>query len=160
MLRGDQAWNKTVKAAMQFPGLFVARKEPPMNRIRIISRCWRSFAADSNDPFLSSGCCIFIIIYTGEYIMTNPKSTLLNSLVPKDETVWVTYYRDDDLLFFLTGPSSLTSSMAAQSAAFTLYAVTDGSKAKKLGKGGDPTALEKKYGVSEAIRSTRIAKAS
>ena len=51
MLRGDQAWNKTVKAAMQFPGLFVARKEPPMNRIRIISRCWRSFAADSNDPF-------------------------------------------------------------------------------------------------------------
>lgn len=92
--------------------------------------------------------------------MTNPKSTLLNSLVPKDEAVWVTYYRDEDLLFFLTGPSSLTSTMTAQTSAFTLYAVTDGSKAKKLGKGGDPTALENKYGVSEAIRRTRIAKAS
>ena len=83
--------------------------------------------------------------------------TDLSALCPKDEQVWVTYYnRRNELLFFLAAPASATSTMAAQTGAFSLYAVTTGArgaqKAKKLGQGGNPTELEEKYHVVEKMR--------
>ena len=79
--------------------------------------------------------------------------TDLIALCPKGETAWVGYYnKDRELLFFLTGPANMSSTFTAQSEAFILYAVTKGArKAKKLGAGGSPTELEKKYGVAEKI---------
>jgi len=82
--------------------------------------------------------------------------TDLNTLCPKDERVWMTYYnRQNELLFFLASPAASTSSMAAQTGAFSLYAVTAGprgaQKAKKLGQGSNPTELETKFRVAEKI---------
>lgn len=82
--------------------------------------------------------------------------TDLTALCPKNETVWVGYYnKDEELFFFLTGPANMSSTFTAQSEAFTLYAVTVGAKgaqkAKKLGTGGNPAELEKKYGVAEKM---------
>ena len=82
--------------------------------------------------------------------------TNLTALCPKDEEVWVTYYKKDELLFFLTGPAGMPSTLAAQSEKFTLYGVSTGArgaqKAKKLGQGGNPTELEAKYSVAEKMR--------
>ena len=85
--------------------------------------------------------------------------TDLAELVPTGERVWVSYYNNDILLFFLTGPLNMTSSMTSHNEAFTLYAVVnDGNKAKKLGSGGNPRALEEKYNVVETMQA--LAKAS
>ncbi len=82
--------------------------------------------------------------------------TNLTTLCPKDEEVWVTYYKKNELLFFLTGQAGMPSTLAAQSGKFTLYGVTTGArgaqKAKKLGQGGNPTELEAKYSVAEKMR--------
>ena len=82
--------------------------------------------------------------------------TNLTTLCPKDEEIWVTYYKKDELLFFLTGPAGMSSTLAAQSGKFTLYSVSIGTrgsqKAKKLGQGGNPTELEAKYCVAEKMR--------
>ena len=83
--------------------------------------------------------------------------TDLTNLCPKGEAVWVTYYnREDELLFFLTGPENMSSTLTAQTGAFTLYEVTVSAKglqkAKKLGRGGNPTELEMKYGVREKMK--------
>ena len=80
----------------------------------------------------------------------------LATLCPKDEQVWVTYCnKERELLFFLTSPSRSTSTLAAQTGAFTLYEIVAGNKgtlkAKKLGQGGNPTELELKYGVREKM---------
>ncbi len=82
--------------------------------------------------------------------------TNLTTLCPKGEEVWVSYYKKDELLFFLTGPAGMSSTQAAQSGKFTLYSVSTGArgaqKAKKLGQGGNPTELEAKYSVAEKMR--------
>ena len=82
--------------------------------------------------------------------------TNLTALCPKDEEIWVTYYKKDELLFFLTGPAGMSSTLTAQSGKFTLYSVSPGArgaqKAKKLGQGGNPTELEAKYSVAEKMR--------
>ena len=82
--------------------------------------------------------------------------TTLTALCPKDEEIWVTYYKKNELLFFLTGPAGMSSTLAAQSRKFTLYGVSTGArgaqKAKKLGQGGNPTELEVKYSVAEKMR--------
>ena len=80
----------------------------------------------------------------------------LATLCPKDEQVWVTYHnKAGELLFFLTSPSRSTSTLSAQTSAFTLYEIIAGTKgtmkAKKLGQGGNPTELELKYGVREKM---------
>ena len=84
----------------------------------------------------------------------------LTALCPKDEEVWVTYYKKDELLFFLTGPSGMPSTLAAQSGKFTLYGVSTGArgaqKAKKLGQGGNPTELEAKYSVADGELILRL----
>ena len=82
--------------------------------------------------------------------------TDLSALCPKDEQVWVTYYnRRNELLFFLAAPTTASSTMAAQTGTFSLYAVTTGArgaqKAKNLGQGGNPTELEAKYSVAEKM---------
>ena len=81
----------------------------------------------------------------------------LTALCPKDEEIWVTYYKKNELLFFLTGPAGMPSTLAAQSGKFTLYGVSTGTrgakKAKKLGQGGNPTELEAKYSVAEKMRA-------
>ena len=81
--------------------------------------------------------------------------TDLTAICPKDEMVWVSYYKHNDLLFFLTGPSCVSSTAAAQSGSFRLYSVTTSNKgimkAKKLGQGNNPTELEKKYSVAEKM---------
>ena len=75
----------------------------------------------------------------------------LATLCPKDEQVWVTYRnKNGELLFFLTSPEQTTSTLAAQTGAFSLYAVA-GKKAKKLGQGGNPAELEARYGVKEKM---------
>ena len=75
----------------------------------------------------------------------------LTTLCPKDETIRVGYYnKQEEPLFFLTSPEQTTSTLAAQTGAFSLYAVA-GKKAKKLGQGGNPTELEARYGVKEKI---------
>ena len=84
--------------------------------------------------------------------------TDLTALCPKDEQVWVTYYnRQNELLFFLASPAAATSSAAAQTGAFSLYAVTAGpggaQKAKKLGQGDNPTELEAKFRVAEKMHA-------
>ena len=70
--------------------------------------------------------------------------------------VWVNYYKKDELLFILTGPVDMLSTLAAQSGKFTLYGVSTGArgaqKSKKLGQGGNPTELEAKYSVAEKMR--------
>ena len=82
--------------------------------------------------------------------------TNLTTLCPKDEEIWVTYYKKNELLFFLTGPAGMPSTLAAQSGKFTLYSVSTGArgaqKAKMLGQGGNPTELEAKYSVAEKMR--------
>ena len=80
----------------------------------------------------------------------------LATLCPKGETIRVSYCnRQYEPLFFLTSPSRSTSTLAAQTGAFTLYEIVAGAKgalkAKKLGQGGNPTELELKYGVREKI---------
>ncbi len=80
----------------------------------------------------------------------------LNTLCPKGETIRVSYCnRQYEPLFFLTSPSRSTSTLAAQTGAFTLYEVVAGTKGtlktKKLGKGGNPTELEDRYGVKEKM---------
>ena len=85
--------------------------------------------------------------------------TELSKLVPSGEKVWMSYYNRDTLLFFLTGPAGMTSTMTAMNEAFSLYAVAgDGKKAKKLGSGGNPRALEEKHKIVEALQT--LAKAS
>ncbi len=82
--------------------------------------------------------------------------TDLTALCPKDETAWVGYYnKDEELLFFMSGPANMSSSSTAQSEAFALYAVVrskGAAKAKKLGTGRNPAELEQKYGVAEAMK--------
>ncbi len=78
----------------------------------------------------------------------------LKKLCPAGEEVWVTYYRKDELLVFLTGPAGQSSSLTAQKGEFTLYSVISGrggQKAKKLGSCGNPTELEPKYNVFNAM---------
>ncbi len=82
----------------------------------------------------------------------------ISDLCPKDEKVWVTYYnRNDEPLFFLTGPANASSTMAAQIGSFTLYSVNTGAKgsmkAKKLGSAGSPLELETKHNVVERMRA-------
>ena len=85
--------------------------------------------------------------------------TDLSNLMPPGETVWVTYYNRDTLLFFLSGPAGMSSTLTAQNGAFSLYAVlSGGKKARKLGSGGNPKELEEKFNVAEAIKT--VAKAS
>ena len=89
--------------------------------------------------------------------------TDLRKLCPSGEDVWVSYYGKDELLFFLTGPAGQSSTSTAQKGEFTLYGVVSergGQKAKKLGSGGNPTELEAKYNVLEAISSGVAKKAS
>ena len=90
--------------------------------------------------------------------------TDLRTLVPKGEEVWVTYYRKDELLFFLTGPAGLSSTLTAQRGMFTLYSVSTGArgsqKIKKLGMGGNPKELEDRYKVYEAMSAAAVKKAS
>ena len=75
----------------------------------------------------------------------------LATLCPKNEQVWVSYRnKEGELLFFLTSPEKTTSTLAAQTGAFALYAVA-GKKTKKLGQGGNPAELEAKYGVKERM---------
>lgn len=83
--------------------------------------------------------------------------TDIAALCPKDEMIWVGYYsKTGEPLFFLTSPKKMTSTLAAQTGSFTLYAVTAGAKgalkAKKLGQGVNPTEPELKYGVREKWR--------
>lgn len=81
----------------------------------------------------------------------------LSALCPKDEEIWATYYRKNELLFFLTGPTGMSSTLTAQTGKFTLYNVTAGAKgvqkAKKLGQGGNPAELEAKYSVAEKMKN-------
>ena len=81
---------------------------------------------------------------------------MTETLCPKGEQVWVTYYKGDQLLFFLAGPENMTFTMTAQSDKFTLYGVTvtkaGKPSAKKLGSGGNPPELEAKYGVTEKLK--------
>ncbi len=80
--------------------------------------------------------------------------TELTTLCPKDEKIRVGYYnKQEEPLFFLTSPAKSTSSLAAETGAFTLYEVIPGTrpKVKKLGQGGNPTELELKYGVREKL---------
>lgn len=90
--------------------------------------------------------------------------TDLRTMVPKGEEVWVTYYRKDELLFFLTGPSGLSSTLTAQQGAFKLYSVATGKKGalttKLLGSGGNPKELEDRYKVYEAMSAAAVKKAS
>lgn len=81
----------------------------------------------------------------------------ISDLCPKDEKVWVIYYnKNEEPLFFLTGPVNASSTMAAQTGSFTLYSVNAGAKgsmkAKKLGSAGSPLELEAKHGVVERMR--------
>lgn len=87
--------------------------------------------------------------------------TNLRNLCPSGEEVWVTYFSRDTLLFFLTGPAGMSSTLASQNGAFTLYSVSSGKggmKAKKLGTGSNPNELEARYKVADAIKA--VAKAS
>ena len=82
----------------------------------------------------------------------------ISDLCPKDEKVWVTYYnKNEEPLFFLTGPVNASSTMAAQTGAFALYSVNAGAKdhmkAKKLGSSRSPLELETKYNVVERMRA-------
>ena len=90
--------------------------------------------------------------------------TDLRTLVPKGEEVWVTYYRKDELLFFLTGPAGLSSTLTAKQGSFKLYSVTAGKKGalttKLLGSGGNPKELEERYKIYDAISAAAIKKAS
>ncbi len=84
--------------------------------------------------------------------------TDISTLCPKNEQTWTMYYnRNNELLFFLTSPAHLSSTLAAQTGAFTLYGVVPGArgslKAKKLGQGGNPAELEAKYKVTEKLKS-------
>ena len=79
------------------------------------------------------------------------KESRISALCPEGEKIRVGYYsREGEPLFFLTSPQRMVSGLAAQTGAFTLYAVGKG-KAKKLGKGGNPVELEAKYGVHEKM---------
>ncbi|MBQ6610194.1 MAG: hypothetical protein IJH70_07150 [Oscillospiraceae bacterium] len=85
--------------------------------------------------------------------------TDIAEICPKDEKTWLTYYnKNEELLFFLTSPEGTSSTIAAQTGAFTLYAVTysgkgktGSAKIKKLGQSGNPKELEEKYHVVEAM---------
>ena len=82
----------------------------------------------------------------------------LLTLCPEDERVWVTYRnRAGELLFFLTSPARSSSTAAARDGTFTLYSVLPAPKgsfkAKKLGQGGNPSALEAKYSVAEKLKA-------
>lgn len=86
--------------------------------------------------------------------------TDLRKLCPSGEEVWVTYYSRDTLLFFLTGPAGMSSTLASQNSVFTLYSVTSGKggmKAKKLGTGSNPNELEARYKVADAIKTVEKA---
>ena len=81
----------------------------------------------------------------------------LSALCPKDEKVWVTYYgKNEEPLFFLTGPVNTSSTLTAQSGKFTLYSLVSGAKgslkSKKLGQGGNPSELEMHYHVKEKMQ--------
>ena len=79
------------------------------------------------------------------------KESSISALCPEGEKIRVSYYsREGEPLFFLTSPQRMVSALAAQTGAFTLYAVGKG-KAKKLGTGGNPVELEAKYGVHEKM---------
>ena len=58
----------------------------------------------------------------------------LTALCPKDEEIWVTYYKKNELLFFLTGPAGMPSTLAAQSGKFTLYGVSTGTRGAQKAK--------------------------
>lgn len=79
------------------------------------------------------------------------KESRVSALCPEGEKIRVGYYnKQGEPLFFLTSPQRMVSGLAAQTGAFTLYAVGKG-KAKKLGTGGNPVELEAKYGVHEKM---------
>ena len=79
------------------------------------------------------------------------KESRISALCPEGEKIRVGYYsREGEPLFFLTSPQRMVSGLAAQTGAFTLYAVGKG-KAKKLGTGGNPVELEARYGVHEKM---------
>ena len=90
--------------------------------------------------------------------------TDLRILVPKGEEVWVTYYRKDELLFFMSGPAGLSSTRTAKQGSFKLYSVAAGKRgtltAKLLGSGGNPKELEERYKIYEAISADAVKKAS
>lgn len=81
------------------------------------------------------------------------KESRISALCPEGEKIRVSYYsREGEPLFFLTSPQRMVSGLAAQTGAFTLYAVGKGAaKAKKLGTGGNPVELEARYGVHEKM---------
>lgn len=82
--------------------------------------------------------------------------TDLTGIIPAGEMVWITYFSRDTLLFVLTGPENMTSSLTAQNGAFTLYAVKASArgeqKLRKLGSGGNPMELEDKYSIAEKMK--------
>ena len=79
------------------------------------------------------------------------KESRISALCPEGEKIRVSYYsREGEPLFFLTSPQRMVSGLAAQTGAFTLYAVGKG-KAKKLGTGGNPVELEARFGVHEKM---------
>lgn len=49
--------------------------------------------------------------------------TILRNLSPAGKEVWVNYYSRDTLLFFLTGPAGMSSTLASQNSTFALYSV-------------------------------------
>lgn len=63
---------------------------------------------------------------------------------PRNEHVWVGYYKGDDLMFILTSKQN-------DRTWFFLYQLVDG-EFKKLGKAHTPPELEEKYGVNQAIK--------
>ena len=70
------------------------------------------------------------------------KESRISALCPEGEKIRVGYYsKQGEPLFFLTSPQRMVSGLAAQTGAFTLYAVGKG-KAKKLGTGGYPAGPE------------------
>ena len=58
----------------------------------------------------------------------------LTALCPKDEEIWVAFYKKNELLFFLTGPAGMPSTLAAQSGKFTLYGVSTGTRGAQKAK--------------------------
>ena len=61
---------------------------------------------------------------------------------PKNEVLWVTYYKDDEPKFFITS--------SPMRDVYFLYEVENG-KLNKLGKETSPMMLEQKFSVREKI---------
>lgn len=61
---------------------------------------------------------------------------------PKNEVLWVTYYKDDEPKFFITS--------SPMRDVYFLYEAESG-KLKKLGKETSPMILEEKFSIREKI---------